>query len=107
MKRFKEIYTKITDFLNETGFTLDDIQLYQEMDAINRAYELGLKENVLFRLFRLALDYYLKFEGNPSMYVVGKAMLDYYDKSYSVDDFIQNHFNKWKYFELISEEMGN
>ena len=105
MKNLKEIYSRITTFLNETNYTLDDIKLYEEMIYINEAYDLKLDERTINRLHSVATEYSLKYDGNPSMYAVARAILVYYDKSYDVDTFIQVHFNRYKFFELINEAM--
>lgn len=105
MKNLKQTYAEITALLNKTTYSLDDIKLYEEMIHINKAYDLELDEKTIETLHYTAMAYSLKYDGNPSMYAVARAILAYYDKSYSVDEFIQNHFNRWKFFELINEAM--
>jgi hypothetical protein len=101
MKNIKETYTEIINILAGTGLTLDDIQLYQEMNYINRVYEMNIDEATILKLHRLTMDYYLKYDGNPSMYTLAEAMLNYYEsKSLNIEEFLEEA-DKWDFFEFI------
>ena len=86
--------------------TFFGLQLYQELTYVNRVYEYGVSEDDILKLYRLGIDYQLKYDGNPSMYTIAKAMFDYYESmKCNVDEFIEKA-SKWDFFEFVNDEIS-